>query len=328
MATVGNTALTYADWAARLDPDNRVSAIVELLSQDNPIIEDAAVVEGNLATGHRTTVRTGLPTVTWRLLNYGVPTSKSKTKQVDDACGMLEAYAEVDKALADLNGNTAAFRLSEDVAFVEAMNQEMASAFIYGNQSTDPEKITGLAPRYNSLSAESGANIVNAGGSGGDTTSLWFVTWNDQMTHLTFPKGSQAGLQQRDLGEVTLTDPAGGLYQGYRSHYKWDIGLVSRDWRMNARLANIDVPDLQSGAYSTLIEDMIKTYYKLHRRSKSGMRVIYCHKEVRTYLHLQARSDTNVRLGLKDVAGEEVLTFLGIPIKELDGMLLTEATVT
>jgi hypothetical protein len=46
-------------------------------------------------------------------LNYGVASSKSRTAQVTDSCGMLEAYAEIDKALADLNGNSAAFRLSE-----------------------------------------------------------------------------------------------------------------------------------------------------------------------------------------------------------------------
>ncbi len=34
-------------------------------------------------------------------------------------CGMLETYSEIDKALADLNGNTAAYRLSEDRAFLE-----------------------------------------------------------------------------------------------------------------------------------------------------------------------------------------------------------------
>lgn len=46
--------------------------------------------------------------------------------QVTDGIGMLETYAEIDKSLADLNGNTAEFRLSEDRAFLEAMNQQMA----------------------------------------------------------------------------------------------------------------------------------------------------------------------------------------------------------
>ena len=61
------------------------------------------VVEGNLETGNKTTVRTGLPTPTWRKLYGGIQPAKSTTAQVQDSCGMLEAYAEIDKALADLD---------------------------------------------------------------------------------------------------------------------------------------------------------------------------------------------------------------------------------
>src|SRR3546814_7438751 len=77
-------------------------------------------VEGNLTTGHRATIRTGLPTATWRKLNAGIPTSKSRTNQVDATCGMLEARGAVDKELARLNGNTASFRASENIAFLRS----------------------------------------------------------------------------------------------------------------------------------------------------------------------------------------------------------------
>ncbi|MGM3315416.1 major capsid protein, partial [Enterobacter hormaechei subsp. steigerwaltii] len=105
MAVKGVNALTLADWAKRTDPNGKVDKIVELLSQTNEILTDMMFVEGNLPTGHRTTVRSGLPQPTWRLLNYGVQPTKSTTVQVTDTVGMLEAYAEVDKSLADLNGN-------------------------------------------------------------------------------------------------------------------------------------------------------------------------------------------------------------------------------
>ncbi len=126
MAVKGLTALTLADWGKRVDKNGKVDKIIELLGQTNPILQDMPFVEGNLPTGHRTTIRSGLPSATWRLLNYGVQPSKSTTVQVTDSVGMLETYAEVDKSLADLNGNTAEFRLSEDRAFIEAMNQQMA----------------------------------------------------------------------------------------------------------------------------------------------------------------------------------------------------------
>src|SRR6516164_9520610 len=116
------SALTYADWAKRMDDGYRVARIIELLSQTNEILEDMLVVEGNLPTGHKTTVRTGLPQATWRLLNLGVPNA-----QIVDACGNLETYAVIDKDIADLNGNTAEFRLSEVKAFLEGMSQQVAA---------------------------------------------------------------------------------------------------------------------------------------------------------------------------------------------------------
>src|SRR5580765_8391881 len=180
MATIAATALTLADWAKRLDPDGSVSVIVEMLAQTNEVLTDMLWVEGNLPTGHRTTVRTGLPAVAWRLLNYGVVPSKSTTAQVDDACGMLEAYSEVDKDLAMLNGNLGSFRLSESRAFIEAMNQEMAETLIYGDTGTAPEKFLGLTARYSSTTPANGTNVILGGGVQTDNTSVWLVSWGDQ----------------------------------------------------------------------------------------------------------------------------------------------------
>src|SRR6202042_2582301 len=155
MATIGNLALTYADWAKRMDDGYRVASIIELLSQTNEILDDILVMEGNLPTGHKTTVRTG------------VPNAKSTTAQIVDTTGNLETYAVVDKDIADLNGNTAEFRLSEVRAFLEGMSQQVASTFIYGNQHINPERFTGFAPRYptvNTANSATANNVLDAGG--------------------------------------------------------------------------------------------------------------------------------------------------------------------
>jgi hypothetical protein len=327
MATIGTTALTLIDWSKRLDPNGNTADLVELLNTTNPILTDAAVVEGNLPTGHRTTVRTGLPTPAWRMLNYGVQPSKSTTVQVDDSSGMLEAYSQVDKDLANLNGNTASFRLSEDRAFIEGMTQEMASTLWYGNTATDPKKFLGLSPRYASLSAANADNIIDAGGTGTDNASVWLITWSDQATHLIFPKGSRAGLQSRDLGEQTLIDAAGGLYQGYRSHYKWDVGLTMRDWRYNVRICNIDVSNLiADSSAANLTRQMIKATHLLPSEGM-GRSVWYVNRTVSTYLDLQMMNGTNVNLTLAQAAGTPVMSFRGIPIRRSDALLNTESRV-
>jgi hypothetical protein len=327
MATIGTTALTLIDWAKRIDPNGNTAQLVELLNTTNPILKDALSVEGNLPTGHRTTIRTGLPAVAWRLLNYGITPSKSTSVQVDDSTGMLEGYSQVDKALADLNGNSAAFRLSEDRSFIEGMSQEMATTLWYGNTATDAKKFLGLSPRYASLSANNADNIIDGGGSGSDNTSIWLVTWSDAATHLIFPKGSRAGLQSRDLGEDTIIDAAGGLYQGYRSHYKWDVGLTTRDWRQNVRICNIDVSDLSGGSPANIIKLMVRALHLLPYES-AGSPVFYCNRTVMTWLDIQMMTSTNVNLRLSEAAGENVMTFRGIPIRRSDALLNTESRVT
>src|SRR6266849_2300371 len=180
MAIIGTTALTYADWAKRMDDGYKVAAIIELLSQTNEILDDMMVVEGNLPTGHKTTVRTGLPQATWRLLNTGVPNAKSTTAQLVDTVGNLETYSVIDKDIADLNGNTPEFRLSESRAFLEGMSQQVAQVLIYGNQFINPERFTGLAPRYSTVTAsnsQTAANILDAGGTASTNTSVWVMTW-------------------------------------------------------------------------------------------------------------------------------------------------------
>lgn len=331
MATLATNVATLADVAKRVDPDGKIATIVELLSEKNEILEDMMWQEGNLPTGHKSTVRSGLPSVTWRKLNYGVQPSKSTTVPVTDTCGMLEAYAEVDKALADLNGNTAEFRLSEDMAFLEAMSQEMANMLFYGDTDQDPEKIMGLSPRYSQISgAANGVNVLDAGGTGSDNCSIWLVVWGDQTCYGIYPKGSKAGWQHNDLGEVTLEDAANGKYQGYRTHYKWDSGLVLRDWRHVVRIANIDVSNLTkdaSGSSADLVDLMTQALEQVQSLT-AGRPVFYVNKTVRSYLRRQIRNANNVNITMSEVAGKKVVMFDEVPVRRVDALLNTEAQVT
>lgn len=346
MATLGTTVLTYADWAKRTE-EYGIAAIVELLSQTNEILLDMMVVEGNLPTGHKTTVRTGLPAATWRLLNYGVPRGKSTTAQVTDTCGNLETYSEIDKDIADLNGNTSEFRMSESMAFLEGMNQQMASSIIYGNTAVNPERFMGLSPRYNSVStgtAQTAANVIDMGGTGSTNTSIWIATWGANTMHGIFPKGKITGLQHRDMGEWPVTDANNNLYQAYRDHFKWELGLSVRDWRYVARLANIDVTLLNGASAANLINGLVRALYRLPTASpmmsgvqssdapgiqgQMGRTVIYCNRVVRTYLDLQAMNKTNVLLQMREFQGEVVTTFRGVPVRTVDAILNTEARLT
>jgi hypothetical protein len=324
---------TLLDLAMVLDPNDKVAAIIEALNQTNEILDDMTFIEGNLLTGHTTTVRTGIPMPTWRRLYGGVQPTRATSVRIQDTCGMLENYGEVDKALADLNGNSAAFRLSENRPVLEGFNQEISGSLFYANEETEPEAFTGLAPRFNSLSAPNARNIVDAGGVGATNTSIWLVVWSEETVHGIYPKGSKGGFQMTDKGQVTVenADGAGGRMEAYRTHYRWDCGLTVRDWRYVVRACNIDVALLNKNpetAGADLV-DIMTQMLELVEALTNGRPAFYCNRTVRSYLRRQmvtaVKSST---LTMETLAGKKVLTFDGIPVRRTDQIVSNEARVT
>ena len=327
---------TLADMMDRLDPNGDLADIVEVLTETNEMIQDVTWVEANNKFSHRTTVRTGLPTVTWRKLNYGVQPSKSKTAQVTDTCGMLEAFSRVDKKLAEINGMLESWRASEERPFLEAMSQEFQRAILFGDSARDPAKIMGFSPRFSTIDPKKAANAVNvidAGGTGSDLTSIWLIGWSPNTVHGLFPEGTKAGLYKEDLGEESATDEDGGEYRVLKTHFGWDLGLCVRDWRYVVRIANIKAsllkpipPDENSGTSHNLYELLVKAVAKVP--SLTGARfAFYCNRTVETYLRLQQANSKNVQLNLSDVGGHKVLSFDNIPFRRVDALEFTEAQV-
>ncbi|MBE7713712.1 MAG: phage capsid protein [Cyanobacteria bacterium SIG26] len=325
---VGETYLTLKDKLAQTENGKITSTVIDLLSNTSSVLEDAVVVECNSGHHHKTTVRNGLPEAEFRKYYGGVSCSKGEYTQVTDATGMLEVYSEVDKSLADLNGDVNQFRLNESQGFLEAMNQTVEENIFYGNKDTNPAGFDGLANRYNKISTADdktiGNFVIDAGGQGDENTSIYFVTWGNLHTHLIYPKGSKAGLQHEDKGPQTKQLPDGKMYEVYRSHYKWDVGLTVRDYRSTARIANIDVANLNA---TDLIDKMVDAWAAIEDYAKTGKTVIYCNRKVRTALHKQAMNKTNVHLSISEYAGKPVVEFLGIPIKTCNKILNTEDIV-
>lgn len=336
MATVGGNALTLVDYAKRIDPStNSVTVtIAELLSQTNEILTDMLFKEGNLPTGHRITLRTGLPSPTWRKLNQGVAATKSTTAQVDETIGMLEAIGEVDKALADLNGNSAAFRLSENKAHMESMNQEFCQTLIYGDHTVNPEEFLGLAPRYSDLSATNAQNIISGGGSGADNTSIWLVGWGDDTVYGIFPKGSKAGLMHDPGNGVEWAfDSNNNRYKAYIDHYQWKGGIAIKDWRYVVRMPNIDVSNLVAqSSDADLIKLMTKAIFRLPTRK--GIRpVFYANRTVHQMLAIQGLDKSQSAISVQQALGQfgeplQEVSFMGIPVRIVDQILNTEAAIT
>lgn len=321
-----------------MNPDGTIAKIAELLVQSNPMLLDIPMIEGNLPTGHRTTMRADTPTPTWRKLNYGVRPTKSTTVQVDDTIGMCEDFGEVDAELANLNGNTAEFRMSQDKPHIDGMSNEMASSLIYADTSVNPEEFLGIAPRFDQLTLTGKPavqqqsahlpNVIDLGGSGGNLTSIYGIAWGEDTVHGVYPKGSSAGLLAEDLGKTVLTDNDGGRFMGYRSHYQWKMGLSVADWRAITRIVNIDLSNLEDGATQILLyKAIIKSMHAVPPQYRNRLK-FYCSPAISAMLDFAAVEKGNVHLGRTEVFGEEIMSFRGRPLRESHAILETETAVT
>lgn len=338
MTTLLNQSLpTLADQVKRQDPDGKIADIVEALTATNPIMQDAVWQEGNLPTGHRYTSRTALPSVAWRKLNEGVTPSKSQTDQIDETCGMLSAMSVLDVQVAKLNGNSAAFRASEDVAFLQSLNNEMATGMFYHSTATAPEKFNGIAPRMASVSSGLAHHQVMKAGSGANgssnLTSVYLIGWGPQSVFCIYPKGSTGGLEATDMGEQLWADADSKKFRAYVTEWVWKIGLVVKDYRYVARLANIETGTADGLAKSgsttkagNLVEQMIRLYYQTEQ--VGGARyAFYCNRYVATYLHLQGLTNAAYGITFETQDGKPVTKLLGIPVRVCDAITLSETAV-
>jgi hypothetical protein len=340
MAVLGNSVATLVDVAKRLDPDGKIARIAELLNQDNEVLDDIVWTEGNLPTGDRTTVRTGLPGVSFRALNEGVPRSKSDVSQFDEGAAMLEGFSEVDRKEAILSGDVAAFRLSEASAFMEAMNQAFTTNLFYGNAASSPKAFTGFAPRFNAISGNTttGNQIIDAGGTGTDNYSVYLIVWDPMKVRCIYPKGTKAGLFHEDASDVTdggdgfprgtvLYDASGNPYMGYRDHFEWNCGLSIKDYRYVVRIANIDRSDLSASmATGGNLQDLL-VQAEERVQNLNGRAAFYAPRAITTMLRRQLLNAKNGFLSLDEVGGRKVTSFNGIPFRRVDALNVNEARV-
>lgn len=336
MATLGTTYLNLIDQMK--SGDDSMWEIVEALHNLTPFMQDANVMTANKGTKHVTGVRTGLPSVTWGALYQGIPQSKGSYTQVEDTTGFVEGLSSVDERLVKLYGDKAnAMRRSEGVGFLEAIAQEVSSSVWYSDVNVNGKKFHGLGARYNTLD---NPNVIDGGGIGSDNTSIWMVTHGDMHTSLITPEGVTAGVTQEDMGRQRVLDGDGNPYYVLEEKFEQHVGLTVRDWRATGRVANIDVSDALAGTVD--VYGLLRSlYYSLNGRRQykydkdgqpqQGRTVLYMNKAMLEVLDMlgtnNGASDSFIRLRPMELQGQEVMSYRGMPIREDDSILVTEAAI-
>lgn len=335
--------LSLSDLVARLNPDGTVAKVAEILSQRNEILSDIPYVTGNLPTGHRFSVRTSLPKAYWKMMNRGVPTSKSSVAMMEETFGKLQAQSKIDKDELKLNNNSKAFRFLEEKSFIEALNQGMTEALFYNDSRVHPEGFMGLAPRYDHLVPETDRfdpncvdickNVLDAGGTGDHLTSIWLIGWSTDTVFGIVPQGEKVGIDVEDKGEQKERDEFGNDYFVMQTVYSWTNGLAIKDPRYVVRIANVDAQELLKGKGMGTGDLKAEDSYNLILLIEKAINLIPSRGDVHLCMYMNAdvlhalnvinlRSNTQVvrLLDGMDQFGRNVSwnQFIDVPIRRVD----------
>lgn len=332
MATLGTNVVTYADWAKVVDPSGKSLKIIDMLSQNNPILEKMHVIQTNQPTSHITSLLVQKPETFLKKYNEGTQSSKALFAQNVEGLTMMETWSNIDAKMAELNGNKGNYLLSQQQPFMASMNEKMVETLFYGNASTTPSWINGLAVRYNSLTGTNKDQVLSAGGSGSDNASIWLISFSENTIAGLAPKGSDIGLKHTSWGKVvqeSIVDSNTVYNTVYRDQWEWTAGLAVMDRRYAIRICNIDVSSLIASATGAdLISKMRSAIIRIPEKNLGSI-CFYMNATVFEGLTSASYSDLKAGGGVTTevIGGKIKYSFMGVEIAILDGLLNTEAAV-
>lgn len=339
-AALGATFLTLADVAK--NNESAIGSVAEVLVQENPMLNDIPYTEMNEGTIHKESIRSSLPSVYYRKANQPIPGGKTTIEERTFTAAHFEGKSQIDEAVASRGGaDRIAFnRWNQAQGFIQAMGLEHASLLIYGSPFTSNLKTAGLSDIYSTVATTEDVSkqVIDGLGSSADLTSVWRIHWGERALFGIYPKGTQTGLKRTDRSpgntriQIAGTDVNGnsGNYWGFEEDFEVDHGMVAKDYRQAARIANLDIDNLKSGSSAAdLIDLMLSANYKIHN-PQNGVGIWYANRTIEAFLHKQSLSKVAAGAGLRfdNYQGQKMLMFLNYPIRRADALLNSESQVT
>jgi hypothetical protein len=294
--------------------------IVELMRLTNEMLMDVSAHEANNGVINVTLQRNIQPMGDHRIYDQGVGRAATQTKIIHDRIATLGEYSRVDKKLIDHSGNKEAAMMSEAVAIIKGMGLTQAYTLIYGN-GAKPEEFDGLFMRRNTLSDP---NVIDAGGTGSDLTSIYLIAVGPDLFHLIYPKGaSTVGVTKRGLEEkdVPDSDNPKKQYRVYEDYFEAEYGLAIRAPDAVKRICNIPA-DMSGEALLDLIMD---TRYRLPQGASTY--VMYSNINALIKLDKTARDKGNVAYTAEDPWGKPILHVRDLRCRRMDVIHNAEAQV-
>jgi hypothetical protein len=300
--------------------------IIELLRLTNQMLIDVPVKAANNGTINVTTQRLTKAAGEHRIYNKGVGKTATQTNVVHDRIAVLSTYSDVDRDMADHSGDVAQTRMSEAISIIKGMGIVQAQTLIYGDPSNEAE-FSGLMYRRNKLLLPDGnpdPNVIDAGGTGPNLTSVYMVAVGPDLFHLIYPQSSAGvGVKREDRGvvDVKQADDPTKEYPVYREFFEAQYGLTIRAPDAVKRICNI--PATMAG------EDLVDLLLDTRRRMPEGASTYatYSNLDILIKIDKTARDKVNVSYTAPDPWGQEITHVRDLRCRQMDVILNTEGQV-
>ena len=220
-----------------------------------PIIEEVVKLAPELqivpadtivGTTMELTVRTGLPSVSFRNANEGVKRSKSSYETRTFQTHILDHQIAVDAQIVDGARDKGRLLENHSSGVMEAAMQYIASQFYYGT-GNDTKGFPGLLAQ----SKGDAAHTVDAGGAA-NKTSIWFLRLGRECVEFLFGNNQTIRLQDTWMLE-TVYDSEGNPYKAYTNWMTGRVGMRLANKNCAVRIKNVE----DSGATKKTANDSL-----------------------------------------------------------------------
>lgn len=342
MALKAHTSLTYRSMSDGLTADKKFDKeIVDLMVNENPILDDIALVEANDGSSEKVTIRTGVSSATWTAFYEGVQASHGSKKQVRNTSGRVRTKIEVDADLFDSQPDKNAVLMDEVSDHASSMMDAMADCLFYGKIENEPRKFNGLINFYDTVGGSAStddrvaSHYVFSGKSASKAStamlrSIWLLGWGGKSIRCFYPQGSKAGMDRGTFKKVDTEDGItdGATLEVYRQYLTWNLGLSVRDFRYGGRIANIQADEMFG---TSGLPDYLSILRRLVTRVNGNgvSQAWYMDKLTLEAVQewLAAKTQSNA-LTYQQVQQRLTPVLFGIPVRTCDALNTNETEVT
>lgn len=224
-----------------------------IIEESVQIAPELRVVPADIILGSTIplTVRTDIPTASFRWANEGVARSKSKFEQRVFQCHTLDHQVAVDtKIVADAR-DPARVLLSHALGAMEAAFRTVSSQFYYGT-GNDAKGFPGLISQ-----AKTAATHVHDAGGSTAKSSAWMVRLGMESLEFLFGNGTTIDFDE-DWKIETIYDADSNPYQAWTNWMMGNIGL-----RLANKNSAVRIKNLGTDTGKGLTDDVLYSAYEL-----------------------------------------------------------------